>query len=226
NTAGVVTGEVFYGASDASLGFVLATDGTLSTFNVKGAGTGTHQGTFPVGINAAGTITGTYKDTSDVYHGFVRAADGTITPFDVKTAGAHQGTTGISINTAGTITGTYKDTSNVFHGFVRTASGKITMFDPKGSLGTTPGSINSAGVITGAYLVASGGYQGFERAADGTITTFTAPGAGPSSWLTSLLGKHTGLPLGTAGLSINTGGTIAGTYSDASNVYHGFVMAP
>ncbi len=56
--------------------------------------------------------------------------------------------------------------------------------------------------------------HGFVRTANGTVTTFDAPGAGVG----------TGRTKGTIPLSINTGGDIAGTYTDASGVYHGFVF--
>jgi hypothetical protein len=41
-----------------------------------------------------------------------------------------------------------------------------------------------------------------------------------------LMGPSHGLPLGTAGLGINTAGNIAGFYSDSSDVYHGFLRTP
>ncbi len=63
-------------------------------------------------------------------------------------------------------------------------------------------------------------------AAPFTITTFDAPGAGKNSWLASLSVEAKGPPTqGTGGISINTGGAIAGTYADTSTVYHGFVRA-
>ena len=50
--------------------FALATparpQGTFTTFDVPGAGTGTFQGTIPVSINAAGDVTGTYVDANSV----------------------------------------------------------------------------------------------------------------------------------------------------------------
>jgi hypothetical protein len=94
-----------------------------------------------------------------------------------------------------------------------------------GALATFPANINTAGVITGTYTVASG-YQGFERAANGTITTYVVPGATPGGWMAFLMGPSHGLPLGTAGLGINTAGNIAGFYSDSSDVYHGFLRTP
>lgn len=104
---------------------------TIITFEVPGAGTGAGQGSNPIGINSAGTITGLYTDASNVSHGFLRAADGTITTFDAPAAGtgAGQGTFPNSINTAGDTAGYYYDASNVHHGFVRAADGSIATFD-------------------------------------------------------------------------------------------------
>ena len=47
-------------------GFVRAANGKITTFEVRGAGTGAHQGTIPISISAVGDITGTYIDASNV----------------------------------------------------------------------------------------------------------------------------------------------------------------
>jgi hypothetical protein len=101
---------------------VRASDGTITTFDIPGAGTGPFQGSSPQGINASGTVTGEYVDASDVNHGFVRALDGTLTTFDVPGAGTgpFQGTIPLSNNPVGAITGYYIDASDVSHGFLRT----------------------------------------------------------------------------------------------------------
>src|SRR5271157_5365536 len=198
---------------------------TFTTFDAPGAGTGAYEGTAPFGINAAGDIAGTYSVAGNVAHGFVRAADGTITEFDAPGAGTgnKQGTFPISINTAGAIAGYYSDATDVYHGFVRAANGMITEFDPPGvgmggHAGTIPTSINTAGAVTGGYTDASHVYHGFVRAADGMITEFDAPGAGCA-------GSYKGFGSGTEPISINTAGAIAGNYTDASCVRHGFVRA-
>jgi predicted membrane protein len=215
-------------------GFVRATNGTITTFDAPGAGTGTYEGTEPIGINTAGDIAGFYIDSSGVHHGFVRVTNGTITSFDAPGAGtgAGQGTIGFSINTAGAIAGVYADSSGVAHGFVRAANGTITTFDAPGAgadlwlallmkkrnaiptQGTGSFSINSAGAIAGVYADSSEVLHGFVRAAKGTITAFSDPGAG------------TGMLQGTVGASINTSGQITGTYLDANSVFHGFVLTP
>lgn len=56
-------------------GFVRAADGTLTTFDIPGAGGGAYQGTIPLGNNPAGAITGNYIYANGVSHGFLRPAD-------------------------------------------------------------------------------------------------------------------------------------------------------
>jgi len=67
----VNTGSIFSGTAVIH-GAVRAADGTITEFDVPGAGTGPGQGTNPGGINAAATITGSYIDASGVLHGFLR----------------------------------------------------------------------------------------------------------------------------------------------------------
>jgi hypothetical protein len=51
-------------------GFLRASDGTVTTFDVPGAGTGFNQGTVPLGISPAGVIMGLYIDAKYRHHGF------------------------------------------------------------------------------------------------------------------------------------------------------------
>src|SRR5262249_21425603 len=151
--------------------------GTFITFDIPDA----TNGTFPVGINPAGVITGTYFDASFVSHCFVRAKNGTITTFDVP--GAVNGTEagsgkvgGPPINQAGAITGTYFDANFVGHGFLRAPDGGLTTFDVPGAVNGTSGqAINPEGVIIGFYTDASFANHGFVRTPDGTFTTFDVP---------------------------------------------------
>jgi hypothetical protein len=74
-----------------------------------------------------------------------------------------------------------------------------------GALGTYPMSINASMTVTGFYYVADvtpTGVRGFVRDADGTITT--AP--------------HS--------ISTDKAGDVAGSYTDAGGVEHGFVRNP
>jgi hypothetical protein len=69
--AGTIAG-VFNDGSDINHGFVRNADGTLTTFDVPGAGTGSFQGTVPLGIAASDITMGFYTDTNNVNHGFLR----------------------------------------------------------------------------------------------------------------------------------------------------------
>jgi hypothetical protein len=75
NDEGVIAGN-YADANGVSHGFVRQRDGTITTFDAPGAGTcpasGAMNGTFPLGINAPGAITGYYLDASCVGHGFLR----------------------------------------------------------------------------------------------------------------------------------------------------------
>jgi hypothetical protein len=160
---------------------VRAADGTITTFNAPGAGTGLKEGTAAVSINDSGEITGSYTDKPVKHgliragHGFMRAANGTITTFEAPGAatgaGVVQGTISGRINAAGDATGFYPDAKGVFHGFVRAADGTITSFEAPGAgtAGTSmlPGtfafSINDSANITGFYVDSKGVFHGFLR---------------------------------------------------------------
>ena len=128
-------------------------------------GTGPGQGTFPIGINPNGAVTGGYVDANNVNHGFVHAPDGAIATFDVPGAGTgpFQGTSVDAdggINPAGAICETYLDASNVLHGFVRARDGAITTIDVPGAgtglgQGTVTQSINPPGAIVALYIDAN-----------------------------------------------------------------------
>ena len=181
-----------------------AQEGTFVTFDAPGAGTGALQGTVPLAIDPAGTITGFYTDAATgTNRGFVRTPDGAITTFDGIPWG---------ISLSGTITGT-ASTGGPTTGFVRARDGSITTFEvPDAVNGVFPSGISPAGVITGTYFDANGATHGFLRAPDGTITAFDAPGAG------------TGFFEGTWALNINPPGAVAGCYEDFDSS-HGFLRA-
>jgi hypothetical protein len=71
NQAGTIAG-VFNDGNNINHGFVRVVDGTVTTFDVPGAGTGVLQGTVPIGIAALDVIMGFYTDTNNVNHGFLR----------------------------------------------------------------------------------------------------------------------------------------------------------
>ena len=55
----------------AAHGNLRAPDGSFTTFDAPGAGTGPGQGTYVDGIDPAGTIAGSYVDASGASHGFL-----------------------------------------------------------------------------------------------------------------------------------------------------------
>jgi uncharacterized repeat protein (TIGR03803 family) len=228
NTAGTIAG-FYVDGSNVNHGFVRATNGTITGFEAPDAGTGAKQGTKAYAINTAGVIAGTYHDSSGVWHSYVRATDGTITEFSAAGAGASpgQGTFAFGINTSGVISGLYTDANSAVHGFERAVNDTVTEFDVTGA-GTGAGQgtggigINTAGEIAGYYVDASNVFHGFERAPSGAITTFDVPGAGTGAGQGAGGGFDTTLNFE---IGINTAGTIAGYYVDASNVYHGFARA-
>jgi hypothetical protein len=217
NSAGAITGTYFT-TGVLHHGFLRAPDGTITTFDAPGAGTGFDQGTLPNSINPTGAITGYYSDANSVGHGFLRAPDGTITTFDVPGAGTafSLGTFAVSINPAGAITGYDIDASHNRHGFLRATDGTITIFDGPVVFFIAPNSINLAGEITGQYFDA-GGTHGFLRIPDGPITIFDVPGPNSTSPV------QCSYPCGPG---INPDGTIAGDYDDASHQLHAFARAP
>ena len=243
DTAGDVTG-VYVDANNVIHGFVLPAGGVSSAFNVTGAGTGAYQGTFPISMDTTGNVTGYYITASTVaglsyqpkvYHGFVRTASGTITSFDVAVAGATE-TKPIGINATSGVVGSYMTSDKIYHGFVRTTGGAITTFDEPNAgtvstqnadgMGTAGIAINTAGTIAGRYVDATGMSHGFVLSG-GSYTSFDAPGAAANS-RTGCSGDGGGIckNFGTFPASINTEGDIAGFYSDANNVVHGFLWMP
>jgi len=200
NNNGVIAGN-YWDASGVTHGFVLATDGTFTTFDDADAGTASGQGTGGAyGINSSGVIAANYIDSYGAYHGLVRASDGTITNFDPPDAGvsAGQGTYPQGINSAGDISGYYIDGFGVYHGFVRShmKGNTITTFDAP-SVGTASGQgtvayfINSSGEIAGGFANSEGVVAALTRASDDVITEY------PTSTTTY-------------GIGINNAGTVAG----------------
>jgi hypothetical protein len=89
--SGRVIAGGFLDANEVEHTYLRFPDGTFTTFDALGAGTGPFQGMGPNGINPAGAIVGPYTDASNVNHGFVRHPDGTITTFDPPGAGTGPG---------------------------------------------------------------------------------------------------------------------------------------
>ncbi len=210
-------GEIAGQYQDANLvfhGYLRKADGHITRFDAPDAGTAAGQGTQAITINNAGTQAGVYVDASGETHGFVRV-HGSITSFDPP------GSIGTfvfynSINNAGTVAGLYVDANLVRHGYVRAADGSISSIDCPGA-GTGAGEgtfiegINGSGEMTGLLIATGNDYTGIVVTPGGSCTDFNVPGAGPG---------------GTAGVSIDGAGTVAGFYLDINGATHGFVRYP
>jgi hypothetical protein len=71
NRTGTIAGE-YVDASNVLHGFVRACDGTITTFDASGAGTGSGQGTASFNINPGDEITDTSLTPNNTIHGFLR----------------------------------------------------------------------------------------------------------------------------------------------------------
>ena len=152
NTSGVITGN-YVDASNATYGFVRATDGTLTTFHAPGLGTGDGpmpNVTSPQAINAAAVVTGYFYHGGAGPHGFVRGPGGDTVTFDVPGVTAFN-TSPRSINSAGAIAGSYLGAGVMYYSFVRSANGAIITFGVTGASGVYADSINDAGDVTGWF---------------------------------------------------------------------------
>ena len=110
NVAGTVVGYFAQAAEwRQCVSFFRTSDGTITTFTGPDGATDTKA----YAINKAGTIAGTYIDSSNNEHGFIRAGDGTLKTVDVEGAAY---TDVRFINNKGEIAGTYYN--NGTYGFV------------------------------------------------------------------------------------------------------------
>ena len=237
NASGAMTGA-YSDQAGVAHGFVYA-NGTFTSFdalNESGLSpkSGWFQGTTGTGIDTAGDVVGAYADTNNATHGFLREAanPNTITVLDdpsAPTATSSRGTFPMAINDNGQIVGFYTtgsyDTASLYHGFLYSvASGTWTEidepnagtgeYDNNNKEGTVPVAINASGVVTGYYSDSSGTNHGFIYSS-GNYTSFDAPGAFATG--------HSGLSSGTVPTSIDTAGDVVGSYTDSTQVRHGFI---
>lgn len=217
-------------------GFLRKANGTITNIDDPKAGTGLDpqngrkEGTQAYAINGSGTIVGSYVDSSNDRHGFIYTS-GSFTNFDAPGAstntGKHGGLSGTiptGIDANGVVVGTFTNAAGLRRGFVRDKEGTFKTFDGPAAAasglieGTFPFNIDSStGVVVGFDADANGFYHAFERSESGTVTEIKPPGAVGSS--------ETVLPGAGAG-GVNEYGDVAGGYSDANGVYHGFIFSP
>ena len=228
NNLGVIAGY-YVDANNVYHGFLRSPGGEITTFDAPGADiTDAYDGTSPSSINDLGVVTGSFYDASGFSHGFLRNREGKFTSFDVPGVGGY-GSTPIAINIEGAIVGYYTDSNYAFHAFLRSPYGTFTTWSgpdactgngSEGCFGSGATNVNLFGTIAGGFEDDSGNFvhHGQVRNAKGALTTFDVPGAGTGSY------QGTGCP-GCA-LGLNQWGAIAGIYSDANSVNHGFLRSP
>jgi hypothetical protein len=158
------------------------------TIDDPNAGTGTNgvQGTFPIGINASGLISGNYGDANNVTHGFL-LSNGQYTTFDDPAAGTApgQGTNAFSLNDQGQVVGFYWDTTPNLafggfneHGFLL-SHGQYTTLDEPNAVGTTqapPRSMTRARSWGITWMPAPSGTASCSRTASTLLSTVPTPG--------------------------------------------------
>ena len=221
NDGGTVAGG-FLDANGAH-GYLRATDGTFTTFDPTGSGAQIEI-VVPFQINASGAVAGTYLDTNGVYHGFLRDPNGSITILDAPGGGtaAEEGTDLLGINASGTIAGgisvgTVNGVVGTTHSLVLATDGTYTIFDPpqSGAHSSLAEAINDSGAVVGIYRDANLVRHGYLLRPDGTFVSFDDPQASQL--------PLSDMSVGTIPRSINANGVVAGYYSDANGVRHGFI---
>jgi hypothetical protein len=204
NSSGTVTGRYQEIDGDGvQPGFIRDTSGNFTT--LYGPVPDTTQ-TVPVSINDAGEITGWYSVGATV-HGFLLDAEGNYTSFDPPGSVA---TTPFSINSSGEISGDY-NTSGAGEdvGFLRDTSGNFVTFGGPGSCGDAVinAFVSASGEVAGTCSFHSGRkYTFFIRTAGGILTEYGNPFGGSVIYVQS----------------INDRDVLAGFYTDAAGITHGF----
>lgn len=154
------------------------------------------------GINNAGHIVGTYRDTNNAWHGF-KFDGSTYTPIEYP--GANH-TYAFGIGPSGQVVGSYapNDYLGPWYGFTYT-NGVYESFEVPGFY-TDARAVNATGQIVGGYDSGVGTTAHGYIKNGGTITTIDVPGS-----------AHV------LATGITDAGVVAGTYVDGSNLLHGFL---
>jgi probable HAF family extracellular repeat protein len=153
NASGQIVGG-FTTARYVSHGFLLDTDGSITTIDVPDAAFGFTD--VCCGINASSQIVGSFTGRRDVPHGFLLDTDGSFTTIDVPGAGF---TYAYGINDSGQIVGEYDG-----HGFLD-SGGSFTTIDVPSATFTEAIGINASGQIVGIFGDAHGQQASWIRTA-------------------------------------------------------------
>jgi probable HAF family extracellular repeat protein len=219
NASGQIVGLIATG--HAFIGPFLYSGGTYTALHEFGIDS------FPVGINNAGQIVGSFFDfASSSQAGFLFSGGAYTTLQDPLAAVATtpinvglKGTVATDINNVGQIVGYYFDSSSDAHGFVLNNGTYTTVDDPLGTDTFITGE-NDNGQIVGYYDNVSANVSGNEHGfiySGGTFTTIDNP-----SGMQATLSGATG---GTELNGINNAGDIVGTYFDSAGLPHGFIAS-
>jgi len=140
NAADQIVGN-YYGPNNIQYDFLREPDGSITTIDLNTPATPIPGQTALSGINASGTVAGTYYLNGGAT-GFVRTHDGTITTFQVPGAYA---TVPTSINNAADTAGYFNGPTGQ-PGFIRTAEGTFQTFGVQGQAWLDqPVALNDAG---------------------------------------------------------------------------------
>jgi hypothetical protein len=231
NTAGEITGFFEPASSTPSFpmaeGFVRSANGTITTFG----DTSTFSAQ-PVAIDAAGEVVGNYPDIAFAGVAFIRSATGSIESFSLS-EGASYPTFVTGLNDAGEVVGysTSDGTIYTMQGFQANIHGPVpspgntaaTEISVPGSEGTFPTGINAEGTVVGCSF-ANNVYQDFIRNSDGVLETLTLPGTTPSCL--PGFSSYEIFNVNPTSISINSEGTVTGSYLNQQNIPRGFVRFP
>ena len=161
-----------------------------------------YGGTYPSGINDAGTVVGYYSDTAGVVHGFT-ALNGSFASFDVP---GGTGTYPYVITASGDVGGGFltHGSGGTTVGFVR-IGGVYSTILPPGATGSYVNGIGPGGEIVGGYVDAASAYHGFVDRG-GSFVQIDVAGA-----------SYTTIN------SVNALGSLAGSFRDQNGDSHPFI---
>jgi uncharacterized membrane protein len=205
NTGGQIVGA-YIDARGRFHGFLRA-GRRFRTIDFRGA-----EGTFAAAINDRGNVVGSYNKERGTpvlqsEHGFLLDERDRFRRIDVP--GASE-TRPAAINNRDQIAGEYVDRAGRSHGYLQDVDGSVITIDAPGADATMITDVDDQGRAVGVSVDArQTAIQPFVRDPDGRFTTIANPDAGF---------------YGTQPEGINNEGQIAGSYSDANDRRHGFVL--
>jgi hypothetical protein len=184
-------------------------DGDFVTIDIPGA-----PQVYGLGIENHGLVTGLYVDAALNSHGFF-SLDGVLTTVDGPTSNPPNSQAALyQINNQGWTGGQYNDDNGVVRAAIYnigTGTWKTLPLIP-GSGYNAAGGVNANGVVAGNWTTdptIATGNRGWTFQ-NGAYSFFDVPGVDKVHYI------------GTIVNGINNAGVIAGYYSDANGVYHGF----